>query len=231
MLRAGVGAGPPRSRGGVAKRLGITERRVIRLERTGLSRLRSLTRSGNCVPPARTGTSTEGAVAPLAAAALTSASSSGGTRDGGGSAGKRGGDGSGSGSGNDDRGGTDTPGTPRNGGVAGIAQTNTPDSISLTIPLILVVLGLTGAAVITALRRRTDPALAIATDEPLPAPRPVWVPWRRSTMDGPRWTASPPPSAEDAGAWAAAPDAEPEPQPEPLHHDAWTPPEPRRKVH
>ena len=53
-LRAGVGAGPPRSRGGVARRLDISVRRVARLEGTGLSRLRALARSGGCGAPAET---------------------------------------------------------------------------------------------------------------------------------------------------------------------------------
>jgi hypothetical protein len=47
-LRAGVGAGPPRSRRGVARRLELRPRRVMRLERTGLRKVRSLARGGSC---------------------------------------------------------------------------------------------------------------------------------------------------------------------------------------
>ena len=65
VLRAGVGPGPPRSRGGVAKRLKISTRRVIRLERTGLTRLRTLAKRGACAPPAQTVTA--GVVAPAGA--------------------------------------------------------------------------------------------------------------------------------------------------------------------
>ena len=52
-LRAGLGASP-RSRRGVARRLDITVRRVTRLERTGLSRLRTLTGQGACGAPVQT---------------------------------------------------------------------------------------------------------------------------------------------------------------------------------
>ena len=60
-LRAGVGAGPPRSRGRVARQLRISERRVIRLERSGLKRLRSLDKAGACAPPAAAATTAQAA--------------------------------------------------------------------------------------------------------------------------------------------------------------------------
>ncbi len=199
MLRAGVGAGPPRSRGGVAKKLRISERRVVRLERTGLSRLRSLARQGACATP--TGTATAGDATPLAASAI--ASTTLGVKDSPrGTGGSGGGGRPGSpGGGDDDRGGTEPLiGPQRSGGVAGISATNPTDSIDLTVPLLLVIFGLGTAGIITLLRRRAVPA---AVDEP--PVKPVWIPWRRSTMDGPRWTADPPPSGEDADGWAAAP--------------------------
>lgn len=237
-LRAGVGSGPPRSRGGVANRLNITVRRVVRLERTGLRRLRALAKGGGCAAPSQTqsqsATSTAGAVAPLAAAAIRPSSSGG--KDTGGNGGGSGGD-RGKGGGSDSGGkpgGTDTPEeSPRNGGVAGVSQSNPPGSVNLTIPLLLLFLALAAAATTYLLRRRTAAPVPVGgvTDEPSGAPRPVWIPWRRSTMDGPGWTSAPPPSREGAGEWAAAPGTEPEAQPEPEHHDEWIPPSPRRRVH
>jgi hypothetical protein len=234
-LRAGVGAGPPRSRGGVARRLNITVRRVVRLERTGLRRLRTLAGSGGCAAPdqpqPRPQTSTAGVVAPVAAAALGTRSSNG--NDGGASGGGSGGEsGNGGGSESDgNRGGTGAPGeSPRNGGVAGVSQTNPSRSADLTIPLLLLLLALAAAATTQLLRRgagRVPLPVAGAADEPAEAPRPAWVPWRRSTMDGPGWTSTPPPSREGAGEWAAAPGTAPEPE----HHDGWTPPSSRRRVH
>lgn len=237
-LRAGVGAGPPRSRGGVAKRLNITERRVVRLERTGLRRLRTLGKGGGCAPPSQSqsqsqsATSTAGAVAPLAAATLRTQSSGGEDKGGGGGSGSGGERGKGGGS--DSGGSADTPNESSEiGGVAGASQSNPPGSVNLTIPLLLLFLGLAAAATIYLLRRWTAGPVPVtgAPDEPSEAPRPVWIPWRRSTMDGPGWTSAPPPSREGTGEWAAAPGTEPEPQPEPEHHDEWFPPSPRRRVH
>jgi hypothetical protein len=48
VLRAGVGAGPPRSRSQVARRLHIGARRVTRLEHRAVRRLRGLAGSGRC---------------------------------------------------------------------------------------------------------------------------------------------------------------------------------------
>jgi hypothetical protein len=236
-LRAGVGPGPPRSRGRVAKRLNITERRVVRLERTGLRRLRTLAKGGGCAVPAQTQpgsqTSTAGAVAPLAAAAISTPSSGGNDGGSSGSGGERG-KGGGSDSGGRRGGATDTPNdAPDIGGVAGASQSNPPGSVNLTIPLLLLFLGLAAAASIYLLRRWSASPVPVigAPEEPSEAARPIWVPWRRSTMDGPGWTSAPPPSGERAGEWAAAPGTEPEPQPEPEHDDEWIPPSPRRRVH
>ncbi len=194
-LRAGVGAGPPRSRGGVARRLDITVRRVIRLERTGLSRLRTLARGGACAPP--TQTLAAGTTAPPTSTGSTAATD---PRD-------RGKSRSGSdeprdeGSGDDDSsggtGGTGEPeseGPPASGGVAGVAQTNEPGgSLDLTIPLILLALAMAAAVVARTMRRRPEPVAAapVITEEPAEERAP-WVPWRRSTMDGPGWTTPPP---------------------------------------
>jgi hypothetical protein len=48
VLRAGVGAGAPRTRRAVARRLDVSVRRVTRVERSGLRRLRTLGRSNSC---------------------------------------------------------------------------------------------------------------------------------------------------------------------------------------
>jgi hypothetical protein len=226
-LRAGVGAGPPRSRGGVAKRLNISERRVVRLERTGLRRLRTLAKGGGCAAAAQTQTQTAGTVAPFAASEISTPSSSGGGTSGG----ERASDGGGGS--DENRGGTDTPGkSGRNGGIAGVTQTNLPGSVDLTIPLLLLLLAAAAAATFHVLRRRATPASVTGDTEQPPEPsRPTWVPWRRSTMDGPRWTAAPPPSGDEAAGWSTAPGTEPEPKPEPQYDDEWTPPTPRRRVH
>jgi hypothetical protein len=48
VLRAGIGAGPARSRGRVARRLDVSIGRVARIERRGLRTLRGLARAGRC---------------------------------------------------------------------------------------------------------------------------------------------------------------------------------------
>ena len=48
MLRAGVGAGPPRTRSRVARRLDMSTRRVTRLEHRGVRNLRGLAGAGRC---------------------------------------------------------------------------------------------------------------------------------------------------------------------------------------
>jgi hypothetical protein len=48
VLRAGIGAGPPRTRTQVARRLDVSTRRVTRLERRGVRTLRSLAGGGRC---------------------------------------------------------------------------------------------------------------------------------------------------------------------------------------
>jgi hypothetical protein len=54
-LRAGVGAGPPRTRRGVARVLDIRVKRVWRLERRGLRNARSVARSDGCGSAAASG--------------------------------------------------------------------------------------------------------------------------------------------------------------------------------
>ena len=49
VLRAGIGAGPPRTRTQVARRLDVSTRRVTRLERHGVRTLRRLAGAGRCV--------------------------------------------------------------------------------------------------------------------------------------------------------------------------------------
>ena len=48
VLRAGIGAGPARSRARVARRLDVNVRRVARTERRGLRALHGLARAGRC---------------------------------------------------------------------------------------------------------------------------------------------------------------------------------------
>ena len=119
-LRAGLGAAP-RSRRGVARRLDITVRRVTRLERTGLSRLRTLTGQGACGAPVQTVAAANFAPpAPNTDAAIQPTGK--GERTGGGTKARNRGDGA-KPQGNGGTGGVDNP--ERRGGVAGVAQTNT----------------------------------------------------------------------------------------------------------
>jgi hypothetical protein len=214
-LRAGVGAGPPRSRAGVARRLRITTRRVIRLERSGLERLRRLDRAGACAPPAATtlradapGDASAGivAVSDLGAAGRDGASgggaASGGAASGGDAAGpgghrngERGKDGP--------RGGLDLP----LGDVAGATATNRPGGLDSTVPLILLALVALAALAVHLLRRGDPTALALTRalrgdSEAVaalkrsrrPADDAPWVPWFRSPMKGPSWNDPRPPS-------------------------------------
>jgi hypothetical protein len=70
VLRAGVGAGPPRTRSRVARRLDLSTRRVTRLERRGVRRLRSLAGAGRCGGAASPGGAALAAEGALIATAL-----------------------------------------------------------------------------------------------------------------------------------------------------------------
>jgi pseudouridine-5'-phosphate glycosidase len=86
-------------------------------------------------------------------------------------------------------------------------------------------------AVAYAIRRvNAAPAPVAGAPEAKP-PAPIWIPWRRSNMQGPGWTADPPPSSEGAGEWATAPGESPQSPPESHPDDEWSPPNPRRRVH
>jgi hypothetical protein len=239
VLRAGIGPGAPRSRGGVARRLHISERRVARLERTGLRRLRMLAKRGACAPPARTAVT--GDVAPDTAAAATVASMAGmkpaagagdapRERD---ARGRDDGDGSGGLDVIDDT-------VPSIGDVAGESVTNHPeDGISFAIPLILIVLAVLAVLLTRARRREVTPEPAAGPVEPAAGPvepaagpvepaagpveppaRPARTPWHRSTMNGPSWN-DPRPSGDRPGEWSSTPSRKPE------QHEEWTAP-PRR---
>jgi hypothetical protein len=113
---------------------------------------------------------------------------------------------------------------PSSGGVAGVSGTHHPGAggdVALILPLSLLALALAALAAFLVARRRSEPEPAVVTvPEPKPE-RPVWTPWRRSTMDGPGWTAEPPPSHE--GSWADSPAQPPQPKPEPSQ-EAWSSP-------
>jgi hypothetical protein len=64
VLRAGIGAGPPRTRARVARRLHISARRVTRLERRGVRRLRGLAGAGRCGSDASPGAAQDATAAP-----------------------------------------------------------------------------------------------------------------------------------------------------------------------
>jgi hypothetical protein len=66
VLRAGVGAGPPRTRSRVARRLDLSTRRVTRLEHRGVHRLRSLAGAGRCGAAALSGAARVADGAPIA---------------------------------------------------------------------------------------------------------------------------------------------------------------------
>ena len=92
----------------------------------------------------------------------------------------------------------------------------------MIFPLGLLALALATLAVFLVRRRSGPEPAVVAAADPEPEPRPVWKPWRQSTMDGPGWTADPPPSRE--GSWAAAPAKEPEPPPAAPSQETWAEP-------
>ncbi len=154
LLRAGVGAGPPRSRLRVARRLDLRPRRVLRLERTGLRKVRALARGGSCGgggdgsgTAAGSGSSSGGGdVTSLASANGVSTAAGAGDVDTG--SGSSTGSGSGSGSGNGESGGvrgeTDSrPGLFGNGGVAGpsVVPGGTPIIVGIALILLAAIAG------------------------------------------------------------------------------------------
>jgi hypothetical protein len=224
--RAGVGAGAPRSRTAVARRFDITVKRVVRLERTGLKRLRSLAKGGGCAPPAGAMTTITSGSAPRPATAAVAAprqaastkSSGDSTKT---STGKKPSSGS---SGEDETpaGGVDPAPEQNRGGVAGVTQTHPPgpNGFPLTIPLIVLALALT-ALLLARLLRRDRPVVATTADaEPVDSPpeRAPWVPWHKSTMTGPGWNE--PPESGTEGTWRE-PGRPADPEPE---HEPWSPP-------
>jgi hypothetical protein len=94
----------------------------------------------------------------------------------------------------------------------GIAQTNPGGSVDLTFPLILLVLAACSVLLVRTVRRQDSP---LPFDQP---PPPVWVPWRRSNMQGPSWN-DPRPPQDSKSEWSG----EPKPPP-PSQHEEWTPP-------
>jgi hypothetical protein len=72
VLRAGVGPARPHSRAGVARALGLSVRRVARLERRGLRTLRRLDRTTGCAAPASPTPGGGGAMTSLAGTTLAS---------------------------------------------------------------------------------------------------------------------------------------------------------------
>lgn len=174
MLRAGVGAAAPRSRGTVARLLKITVRRVARLERSGLRRLRSV-----CGAPVTTTTTTE----PVLAASVTTNPAALAPKPGS----------------KPSRTATPTPSReaegapPSVGDVAGRSATNLPSPAEggpdLLVPVILVLLGLAGF--VTG-RLMSRPA-AVAS-EPVAEHRPIWSdPPSSSSTGAGDWTAPPTP--------------------------------------
>ena len=232
--RAGLGSAPPRSRTAVARRFDISVKRVVRLEKTGLKKLRSLAGNGGCAPPTTSDTVESGATAPgTAAAAMTGGAGGDGTN---GRSGAGGGDGSGGEAGgrrerlrqrprrrqgDPPAGGVDSAPGKNRGGVAGVTQTNPAggSSAAWLIPLILLALLLT-AILFTRLRRREQQPVPVTHGDPEPEPEPQrapWVPWHKSTMTGPGWN-DPPPGLEPEEAPPAAEE-----------HEPWSPPRSRTR--
>jgi hypothetical protein len=138
--RAGVGAGAPRSRRSVARRLDLSVRRVTRVEHAGLRRLRTLGRSDSCgstvAAPSELTRGTLGA-GTVATAGLARRGGGGGGGDG--SGGGKSGGGGGSGGGSDDNGGGQQ-------GIGGDFATShpagggSPGSAAAWIPILLAAL-------------------------------------------------------------------------------------------
>lgn len=217
----------------MARRFDISVKRVVRLEKTGLKRLRSLAKGGGCAPPSSGRTSdtvTFGVVPPAtrAAAMATPAAKDRTSKNG---KGDRGQSGAGTGTSDDDTsaGGVDAAPERSRGGVAGVTQTNLPGSsnggFSLTIPLIVLALALT--ALLLARRLRRDHPTPATVTEPGPDPEPQrapWVPWHKSTLTGPGWNEPPESGTEDT--WNAPENAAAPDEPE---HEPWSPPRSRTR--
>jgi hypothetical protein len=146
ILRAGVGAGPPRSRARVARRLDLRVRRVMRVERSGLRKVRALARGGSCGGGANgSGAATAGGAAGGDSdGGVTSLASTGGVSASAGAGGVEDGSGSTSGSGSRDgesggvRGESDSrSGLFGNGGLAGPSAVPGGTPMLVAIALIL----------------------------------------------------------------------------------------------
>jgi len=221
--RAGLGSAPPRSRTAVARRFDISVKRVVRLERTGLKRLRSLAGRGGCTPPSTSGTVASGAVGSTTTTA-TGALAGGAGADGSGSAGdgaSGGGNGSaggnGSGGGNGSRGGDGSggdspaggvdsaPGKNR-GGVAGVTQTNLPGTgsgggMDLLIPLLLLALAAAAALLVRRYQHAGLPLVAALRDRRRRDPEPPPTRSRFVHFGPEEQPSAPEPGPEPKKAW------------------------------
>jgi hypothetical protein len=184
-LRAGIGAGAPRTRGTVARRLRITVHRVARLERAGLKRLRAV--CGVTAPAAST--TTDAAVPPPPGSTLAQAPTE--TR----ATAKPG---------KPSRNPTPAASTesegPDRGGVAGRSATNVPaptqdGGFALWIPLLFLVCGVAGYFASRLLPARAEAAPAASehwsappaggVDPPPPAPAAAPLPAHKPPVDDP----------------------------------------------
>jgi hypothetical protein len=219
VLRAGVGAAAPRSRGTVARRLDVTVRRVRYLERSGLRRLRTLCGAATMEP---TVLAADGSP-PATAIVLPPTRRAGGGRES-----------------KPSRTATPTPSReaerPSSGRVAGQSVTHLPSpadgGLSLAIPLLLLALGTAGFIVGRTLRRDATvltPGPPIAPSGSIPAATSWSAPAAASWSAPAATSASTPTTASASGDWTtppaggvgdpAAPAAKPPPPPEDAPRD------------
>jgi hypothetical protein len=143
VLRAGVGAGAPRSRARVARRLDLSVRRVTRVERAGVRRLRALGRSHGCAGTPASPSAAARATLPAGTVATAGLARRGGGGSSGGGGGSSAGKSAGGGSG--DSGNSGNSGGSGRHGIAGdfaslLPGGGSPDSLAAWIPIVLAAL-------------------------------------------------------------------------------------------
>jgi hypothetical protein len=220
VLRAGVGGRPAASRESVARRLGVSQRRVVRAERSGLRSLRGAARSGGCesdAPPIVLGQMPW--LMPMGATSsgqpLLSMASLAGDTDSEPSAGavasvSRS-------SGDDKAGATESPGSTASAGTERKPKriaASTGDGTELLLPLLLTFVLLALLAAFALVRNRRSPSVAMAASAPAPPEAPV-----TPAPVAPVPPATPPAQEQPEPEPAPGDDPDPQAEPEPYGED------------
>ena len=182
VLRAGVGGRPAASRESVARRLGVSQRRVVRAERSGLRSLRGAARSGGCesdAPPIVLGQmpwlmpmGSTSSGQPLLSMASLAGDTDSETSDGAVA-------GVSHSSGDDKAGATKSPGSTASAGTERKPKriaASTGDGSELLLPLLLTFVLLALLAGFALVRSRRSPSVAMAASVPAPPEAPAAPP-------------------------------------------------------